>query len=70
LIPLLSDENVLVRQATAKALGLIGQASAIEPLLVSLRDEDEHVRYTVEQALEQIDPDGSIRRGAESAASG
>ena len=68
LVPLLSDENALVRQTTATALGLIGQASALQALLGCRMDQDEHVRYAVEQALEQIDPGGSIRMDAEIAA--
>jgi HEAT repeat protein len=45
-----------VRQATATALGLIGNPSAIESLVVSLADEDEHMRLVAEHALEQINP--------------
>jgi HEAT repeat protein len=63
LVPLLSDEIAVVRQATAQALGLIGHASAIEALAGSLDDENEQVRYAVEQSLAQIDPGWMLRKG-------
>jgi len=52
----LSDPSLEVRQATATSMGLIGNASAIEALVISLADEDDQMRHTVERALEQIDP--------------
>lgn len=67
LVPLLSDENLLVRQATARALGFIGQASAIGPLVGSLADKDERMCCVVEQALQQIDPAWRHSEGARKA---
>jgi HEAT repeat protein len=54
LLPLLSDPDADVRQATATALGLIRHASAIEPLTRKLTDANQFVRQAVEKALEQL----------------
>jgi HEAT repeat protein len=67
LFPLLSDPDLQVRQATATALGLIGDASALEPLVVSLVDQDDHMRHTAERALREIDPAWMHSEAAQSA---
>ncbi len=56
LSPLLSDAKLAVRQAAANALAFIGNRSSLEDLIVSLADEDYHMRDTVERALQELDP--------------
>jgi len=43
-----------IREAAAKALGEIGDASAVKPLIQVLRDEDNNVRYQAARALVKI----------------
>lgn len=43
-----------VRMATAEALGQIGDAWAVEPLILALKDKDKIVRKKVAEALERI----------------
>ena len=77
LIAALKDSNPQVRKFAAEALGEIKDARAVEPLLVTLRDEDENVRNGSRGALSSIgapavepfiallkDEDPEIRRAA------
>ena len=50
----LTDEDVDVRWKAAGALGRIGDAKAVDPLIKALNDEHEPVRYTVTGALGRI----------------
>ena len=52
--PLIKDEDCRVRQAVALALGVTGDARAVEPLTQALKDEDFRVRVAVASALEMI----------------
>jgi HEAT repeat protein len=50
----LSDSNSFKRQAAAVALGRLGDIRAIEPLLATLQDQVEQVRWAVTRALGEI----------------
>ena len=50
----LHHKNWKVRQEAAKALGDIGDPSAIEPLITALKDEDKYVRIKAAEALGKI----------------
>ena len=67
LLPLLSDPVTEVRLATATTIGLIGNASAIEDLVVALVDDDIHVCNAAHQALLRIDPNWLLSDGASTA---
>jgi HEAT repeat protein len=67
LLPLLSDSAVEVRQATATAVGFEDNLAAIEELVLSLMDEDSHVRHTAHEALHRIDPNWLTSNGARAA---
>lgn len=57
----LQDEHPVVRFAAAKALGQIGAAAAVDPLVNALGDSDESVRASAIVALLQVG--GSTRSG-------
>ena len=67
LLPLLSDPVTQVRLATAMTIGLIGNAAAIEGLVVALVDEDIHVCNAAHQSLLRIDPNWLLSDGASAA---
>jgi HEAT repeat protein len=50
----LADANWIVRYRAAEALGLIGDAEAVRPLVRALRDDVDHVRYMSAKALAHI----------------
>jgi len=50
----LQDEELWVRQYTARALGKIGDPRAVEPLIVALGDEDSNVGIDAANALGEI----------------
>jgi HEAT repeat protein len=55
LIPLLRSENALARRTTARALGEIRDARAVEPLMTVLQGDDDYaVRTAAADALGQI----------------
>jgi HEAT repeat protein len=64
LLPLLTDPVAEVRLATATTIGLIGNTSAIEDLVVALVDDDIHVCNAAHQALLRIDPNWLLSDGA------
>jgi HEAT repeat protein len=66
--PLLGDADSDVRQATAFALGGLGNPLAIEPLVFALIDEERTVRVAAETALEQIDSQWAASEAAQRAA--
>jgi HEAT repeat protein len=51
LLSALNDSNWDVRQNAAKALGTIGDARAIEPLITGLKDRDKNVQWAATEAL-------------------
>ena len=55
LIQALEDKDVSVRIGAAKALGELGDASAVKLLVQALEDEDWKVRQAVAKALDQAD---------------
>jgi HEAT repeat protein len=59
LIAALLDENEYksIRSAAAYALGDIKDSRAIEPLIATLKDKDEYVRFHATNALDTINPD-------------
>jgi HEAT repeat protein len=57
LIPLLKDNEWIVRWAVAEKLGDIGDKSAIRPLLQSLVDKDFHVAKNAHKALSRFGTD-------------
>ena len=67
LLPLLSDPIPEVREATATTIGLIGDAAAIEDLVVALTDDDARVCYAAQQSLNQLDPNWLLSEGAAAA---
>jgi HEAT repeat protein len=54
LIKALHYKEPAVRQATAEALGNIGDGGAVEPLIQALKDDNENVRTGAASALEKI----------------
>ncbi len=50
----LTDENGEVRQVAAEALGEMGDARAVKPLIAVLQDEDAEVRWTAARALGRL----------------
>src|SRR5687767_9338651 len=77
LLTALSDQAALVREGAALALGDIGEARAIGPLIPCLRDESQDVQRAAKRALIRIggsdvrpllwalkDPDKNVRRSA------
>ena len=50
----LQDYQVEVQASVARALGLIGDARAIEPLIAALQDNENHVRTTAKKALRRV----------------
>jgi HEAT repeat protein len=67
LSPLLSDPVTEVRLATATTIGLIGNAAAIEDLVLALADDDILVCNAAHQSLLQIDPNWLLSDGASAA---
>ncbi|MCY4062452.1 MAG: HEAT repeat domain-containing protein [Chloroflexi bacterium] len=60
LAPLLQSSRKAVREATAEALGALGEAEAIPALGETLkRDADEFVRFAALRAIHQLDPGGA-----------
>ena len=51
LIKELCHEDWRVRSAAALALGRIGDARAVEPLIAALNDQDRHVRWEAADGL-------------------
>ena len=47
-------KDSLVRQAAARALGQIGDAQAVEPLIAALKDPESHCDWDAKKALVQI----------------
>lgn len=54
IIPLLKDENPLIRGDAAYLLGIIGEKSAIPYLNEIINDEDENVKIIAKEAIEDI----------------
>lgn len=54
IIPLLEDQNPMLRGDAAYLLGIIGHKDAIPYLKKSLQDEHAHVRTIAKEALEEI----------------
>lgn len=54
LIQALEDKNPLVRQRSARILGLIGDESADKPLKKLLQDSNANVRRAAQEALDQL----------------
>ena len=61
----LEDENADVRWRAAVALGRIGDAKAVEPLIEAFKDKDSYVRDKAEEALENICADAVKKIGAD-----
>jgi len=59
-IAALGDQDWRVREAAAQALGNMGAAQAVEPLIVALRDQDKYVRKAAAQALGNMGADQAI----------
>ncbi len=57
LIERLGNEYWHVRSSAAYALGNIGDTRAVEPLILSLWDDDENILKYVSDTLKMIDPD-------------
>ena len=59
-------KDAYIREAAAKALGEIGDARAIEPLIDALKDESEYVRSAAAEALDKLgwQPDTEERKAA------
>jgi len=51
LIAVLKDGNEGIRQASAKALGVLEDPRSVEPLIAALKDSDEYVRKAAANAL-------------------
>ena len=60
IIPKLKDENGVVRRRAVSALGRIGDAKAVKPLIEALKDENEYVRRVVAEVLGRIGDDKAI----------
>jgi len=60
LILALKDEDVVVRDVAASALGKIGDGRAVEPLINALNDVDREVRTGAVYALGRIGDDGAV----------
>ena len=54
LIEALSDDELWVRRAAAKALGLMGDQRAVAPLIEALSDKESEVREAAEAALKEL----------------
>ncbi|MBN2177668.1 MAG: HEAT repeat domain-containing protein [Demequinaceae bacterium] len=63
LVKALADKNPHLRYMAAVGLGLLGDRSAVEPLMVALSDKDHFVRNAVAEALlrlgQSVTPDSS-----------
>jgi HEAT repeat protein len=55
IIPLLEDQNPMLRGDAAYLLGIIGDKDAIPFLRKSLEDEHAHIRTIVQESLEEIE---------------
>jgi len=55
IIPLLEDQNPIIRADAAYLLGIIGHADAIPFLRKILTDEQAHIKTIAKEALEEID---------------
>ncbi|GAG14410.1 unnamed protein product, partial [marine sediment metagenome] len=60
LITALGDEDYLVRQSAAEALGKIGSEEAVSDLIKALGDEDSHVCQSAAKALGKIGSEKAI----------
>jgi HEAT repeat protein len=60
LVEALQDTDESVRESAAKALGMLGEASAVEPLTCALEDEAGPVRSAVASALGDIGDTAAI----------
>lgn len=56
-----TEVEVPKREYAAKALGLLGNSQAVEPLIEALKDEDENVRDKAAQALGEIRDERAIK---------
>jgi len=56
----LKDEDADVRGIAAVALGNIGDASAVEPLILAFKDRDLSVKRSVSEALAEIKDDRAV----------
>lgn len=54
LCELLSDEDVLIRQSAANALGVLGHPGAVEPLRIAAAKERWYDRGRHRQALKKL----------------
>jgi HEAT repeat protein len=54
LIQEMRDKDPLVRQGAARALGIIGDTRAVDPLIATLRDGNRHVQGDAAEALRKI----------------
>jgi HEAT repeat protein len=54
LLGVLRDGDADARRRAVEALGTLGDARAVEPLVHALDDEDERVQWSAAQALERI----------------
>jgi HEAT repeat protein len=57
-------QNGLCAQSAAKALGKIGDARAVEPLIAALKDEEWHVRKAAAEALVSLYRNASLSETA------
>ena len=57
----LGDDEAAVRQGAAEALGTLGDAQAVEPLIAALRDGNADVRSAVTEALGQLDDERAVQ---------
>ena len=55
IIPLLEDQNPIIRGDAAYLLGIIGHADAIPFLRKILADEQAHIKTIAKEALEEIE---------------
>jgi HEAT repeat protein len=55
IIPLLEDQNPMLRGDAAYLLGIIGHKDAIPFLRKSLQDEHAHIKTIAKEALEEIE---------------
>jgi len=55
LIPLLEDQNPMLRADAAYLLGIIGHRDAIPFLKKSLQDEHAHIKTIAQEALDEIE---------------
>ncbi len=56
ILPLLKDQNPVLRSDAAYFLGMIGHKEVLPFLREAANDEDENVRIIAKEAIEEIDP--------------